>query len=206
MSGGGSQIDGGRELVDLRQREPLWGNLIGRLIDGVNRLAGNLSASPLGELPAPSPVNSTSVAGTLTNNVLTAPGEILHFVHTHNVPLNRGIQYLTEISANDPSFSAPHQIDTGSSRSGFVSLPTKDSSNNLVNYYLRVTAQYHGSAPSKPVVFGGLQGPTIINMGGTTQMTLLPSQAAGTATPGQGGKGLGPVVYRGPVGGPKRVL
>lgn len=206
MAKGGSQIDGGRELINLRMSNPLWGNLIGRLIDGVNRLAGNLAASPIGELPAPPPVNSTSVAGTLSSNVLTAPGEILHFVHTHNVPLNRGIQYLTEISANDPSFSNPHPIDTGSSRSGFVTLPTNDSSSTLVNYYLRVTAQYHGSAPSKPIVFGGLQGPTAIQMGGTTSMTLLPSQAAGTARPSQGGKGLGPVVYRGPVGGPKRVL
>lgn len=175
------------------------------MIDGLNRLATNIAASPIGELPPPPPVNFTSVKGTLSNNILTAPGEILHFVHTHNGPLNRGVQYMTEIDT-DPSFPSPHPIDTGASRSGFVHVPAKDDSGNPVGYYLRVIPQLHGSAPAKPTVFGGLQGPTKILMTGTTRMTLLPSQAAGTAKPGQGGQGLGAVVARGPVGGPKRVL
>jgi len=137
--------------------------------------------------------------------VLTAPGEILHFVHTHNVPLNRGIRYITEIDT-DPSFPSPHPVHETTSRSGFVHLPALNDSGVAVGYYLRVTAQYPGSKPTRPVVFGGLQGPTKILMTGTTQMTLLQSQAAGTAKPGQGGQGLGATRSRGQVGGPKRQL
>lgn len=202
----GVQFDGGRELALLRQQSPLVGTLLGRLIDGLNRLAGNVGASPNGELPPPSPVNSTTVAGTLVTNTLTAPGEILHWVHTHNVPINRNIQYITEVSANDPNFSAPHPIDTGSSRSGFVHLPANDSNGAAVTYYLRAVAQYPGSGPTKPTVYGGLGGPTGIRLTGATNMTLLTSQASGTAKPGQGGQGLGAVRSRGPVGGPKRLL
>jgi hypothetical protein len=201
----GTQLDGGRELVDMRQRDPLAGTLLQRIIDGINRLAINVGASAIGEAPPPAPVDSTTVAGTLANNVLTAPGEILHFVHIHNAPLNRGIRYITEIDT-DPSFPAPHPILETTSRSGFGYLPANDSSGTPTAYYLRVTAQYPGSAPTQPTVYGGLSGPTQILMTGSTNMTLLASQAAGTARPGQGGQGLGADRSRGPVGGPKRNL
>lgn len=202
----GTQLDGGRFLAKLRADDPLTGEMIQQVIDAINRLSINVSASPQGELPPPPPVDSTSVKGSLANNVLTAPGEILHFVHTHNVPLNRGIQYITEISPNDPYFTAPHPLDHGASRSGIIHLPANDDSGHLVSYYLRVVAQYHGSGPSQPTVFGGLKNPTAIQMTGSTNMSLLSSQAAGTARPGQGGQGIGAVRSRGPVGGPKRQL
>ena len=201
----GTQLDGTRELIDIRQRDPLTGNLFQRIIDAVNRLASNVGASPIGELPPPPPVESISVKGTLSNNILTAPGEILHFVHTHNAPLNRGIKYITEVDTS-PSFPAPHPILETTSRSGFVHLPANNDSSQAVAYYLRVTAQYPGSGPTRPTVYGGLQGPTQILMTGSTNMSLLPSQAGGTARPGQGGQGLGAVRSRGPVGGPKRQL
>ncbi len=202
---GGIQLDGTRELAIVRQNNPLLGNLLARVIDGINRLAGNVGASALGELPPPPQVDSTSVKGSLSGNVLTVPGEILHFVHTHNVPLNRNIQYTTEIDTT-PNFTAPHPFVISTSRSGAISLPTKDDNGDVVSYYLRVVPQYFGSKPAAPTVFGGLGGPTAIKMTGTTAMSLLASQAAGTAKPGQGGQGLGAVVSRGPVGGPKRVL
>lgn len=205
MANQGTEFDGGRELAILRQRDPLTGSLLQRFIDAVNRGLGRANVSVSGELPAPPPVDSISVKGTLSGNTLTAPGEFLHFVHTHNVPLNRGIRYITEIDT-DPNFPSPHQIADTTSRSGFVMLPTNNDTPALVNYYLRVTPQYHGSAPAKPTVFGGLQGPTAINMSGTTNATLLTSQSGGTAKPGQGGQGLGAVAVRGPVGGPKRNL
>ena len=175
------------------------------IVDAVNRLADNTGTSPIGELPPPAPVDSISVKGTLVNNVLTTPGEILHFVHTHNAPINRGIRYLTEIDT-DPSFPSPHQIKDTTSRSGFSHVPANDDLGHPIPYYLRVTAQYPGSGPTRPTVFGGLEGPTKILMTGATNMSLLPSQAAGTARPGQGGQGLGAVRSRGSVGGPKRNL
>lgn len=204
--GNGTQLDGGRELALLKDSAPLAASLIQRIIDAVNRTGVNAGVSPVGQLPPPPPVDATTVAGSYdaTSNTLTAPGEILHAVHTHNTPLQRGIQYVTEIDT-DPSFPAPHPINQSTSRSVFASLPSHDS-NGQLGYYLRVTPQYHGSAPQKPTVYGGLQGPTKIVMTGSTTMDLIPSQAAGTARPGQGGKGLGPVQARGPVGGPKRVF
>jgi hypothetical protein len=205
-SKGGTNFDGGRELAMIAQRDPLLGSLLDRMIRATNRGLHVASVSAQGELPAPPPVDSISVKGVLSNNVLTAPGELLHFVHTHNSPLSRGIRYITEIDT-DSNFPNPHQIDTGSSRSGFATLPTKlDDNSTPATYYLRVIAQYHGSAPSKPTVFGGLQGPTQIVMSGSTAATLLTSQLGGTARPGQGGQGLGKVQSRPPIGGPKRKL
>jgi len=202
---GGAQFDGGRELAIIQQRDPFLGSLIQKVIDAVNRTATNAGVSSLGELPPPPPVDSISVQGNLTDNVLTVPGEILHFVHTHNSPIERGIRYLTEIDT-DPNFSSPHVIHDTTSRSGFVHLPTNDNNINPITYYLRVTPQMPGSAPQKPTVYGGLQGATPILMTGGTNMSLLPSQAAGTARPGQGGQGLGRVQSRPSVGGPKRRL
>ena len=157
----------------------------------------------MGALPAPPPVDSTTVSGTLSGGTLTVNGEILHFTHTHNVPLQRNIQYVTEIDTS-PSFTNAHPISVSTSRSGFVHLPTKDSTGTQHTYYLRVTPQLFGSEPGKPTVYGGLQGPTPIQMTGSSQVDILPTQSGGTAKPGQGGLGLGPTVYRSPVGGPKR--
>src|SRR5690348_3172869 len=100
----GTHLDLGRQLAHVRQEDPLLGEALQHLQDAINRLSNNVAASPIGELPPPPEVDSISVKGTLASNVLTAPGEILHFVHTHNAPIDRNISYLTEISANDPSF------------------------------------------------------------------------------------------------------
>lgn len=203
--GQGVNLDGGRELTMVTQDHPLLGSLLRRVITAINTAARNASVSPISELPAPPPVDSTSVQGALSGSTITAPGEILHFVHTHNAPINRGLQYITEVSANDPNFSQPHQIDTGSSRSGFVHLPAKDSSGNAQTYYLRVTPQYHGSAPGEPTVLGGSVSPTKIVMTGSTQMDLLPSQGGGTAFPQQSGQGLGKVQQRSPTGAKRQL-
>jgi hypothetical protein len=203
----GSQLDGGRELEQLRQKDPLTGAFLQRMIDAINRLGTNAGVAAMGEAAAPDPVDSISVKGTLnqTTNTLTAPSEMLHWVHTHNVPLKRGIQYVTEIDT-DPNFPNPHPIDHGSSRSGFMNLPANGDDTTATSYYLRVTPQYPGSPPGKPTVFGGKTGPTKILLTGTTNMSLLSSQSGGTARPGQGAKGLGPVKARDPVGGPKRAF
>ena len=196
----GNELNGGRELTIIRNElHPMLGSLLDKIIDGVNRLARNVVASNTSaDLPAPDPVNSTEVKGVFdtTKNQVTCPGEILHFVHTHNSSIKRGIQYVTEISANDPNFTNPHPVDTGASRSGFVHLPANDDVGNPVPYYLRVTPQHQGSLPAKPTVYGTLSKPTTIWMTGITNMTLLTSQGAGTARPGQGGQALGKVSIR----------
>jgi hypothetical protein len=192
----------------VRQAHPLLGSLVGRIISALNRAGDNAGVAAMGENNAPPPVDSSAFSGSYdaTTNTLTVPGEILHGVHTHNVPLSRGIQYVTEY-ATDPAFTNPHPIDHGSSRTVHTTLPTYQSDGMTKHdYYVRVTAQYQGSAPSVPFVFGGEKGPTKINFGGTTALDLQTSQFGGTARPGQGGQGLGPVQARPAVGGPKRKL
>jgi hypothetical protein len=122
----------------------------------------------------------------------------------HNQEVNKGIHYFSEVDTS-PSFTNPHVIHHGTSRTGFLSLPTNNSSNVKQTYYLRSYAQYPGSDPSKPTVHGNLGGVIGIQMGGTSQTSLLPSTGSGTASPNgsQGGHGFGVVLTR-PAPGPKR--
>lgn len=206
MSQGSNQrLSGGRELDYIAQRDNYAGSLFARIIKAVNSLASNTAVAAVGKVPPPSPVDTISVKGTLANNVITCPGEILHFTLTHNSAIQKGIQYLSEWDTN-PNFSQPHVIDHGCSRTHTMTLPTfQDDGHTPNTYYLRSYAQYHGSDPSKRTVLGGLTNATQIVMSGKTALTPLPSTGSGTAAPNgqQGGKGLGTVLYR-PPQGPKR--
>lgn len=204
MFGKQSLLSGGRELARLTQQDSFNGALIQRIINAVNNLSKNVGVSTIGKLPPPPPIDSIQVNGTLSNGVLTCPSEHLHWTMTHNQAVQKGVQYITEI-ANEPNFLQPHVVDHGCSRSGFLHLPTKDNSNNPVTYYIRSYAQYHGSDPQKPTVFGGFNNPIQIQMTGTSQGSLLPSNGSGTAAPNgqQGGKGLGTLINRA-APGPKR--
>lgn len=91
----GARFDINRELAFLRGVNPFLDSALSKIVEAINRVATNVGASAVGELPPPPPVDSTAIQGTLVNNVLTVPGEILHFVHTHNAPLLRSIQYVT---------------------------------------------------------------------------------------------------------------
>jgi hypothetical protein len=208
MAGGNNQIlTGGRELTLLYQRSWAQGSLFARVINAINTLATNTSTSAIGKLPAPSPIEAINVSGgVLSHGIITCPSEILHLTLTHNAPIQKGIQYITEIST-EPNFLQPHVVDHGCSRSAFVPLPTQDASGNTQTYYLRSYAQYHGSDPCKPLTLGGLTGAIGIQMTGSSKTSLLPSTGSGTAqaTGQQGGKGLGIVLNR-PAPRPKRSL
>lgn len=197
MQGKLSQLEGGQELSVISQKDFNNGSILRKIIDAVNSLATNVGASAVGKLPPPPPVNSIQVQGTQSGNVITAPSEHLHFTLTHNGEVKKGIQYITEI-ATEPNFLAPHILDHGASRSGFIHLPSQTNEGIAQTYYLRSYAQYHGSDPAKPTVLGGLAGATQIKMTGTSKCTLLPSTGSGTASPAgtQGGKGLGDVLTR----------
>jgi hypothetical protein len=203
------KLIGGRELSTINQRDALAGSLFNRIISSVNSLAKNAAVAAVGKLSPPNPIDSVQVKGALdtATNTMHVSGEVLHLTVTHNQALQKGIQYIHEISENDPNFTAPHQIDHGCSRSGFIPLPTfKDDGVTPNVYYLRSIAQYHGSDPTVPTVFGGITGATKIIMGGISSSSLLPSQGSGTAKNGQqGGKGLGTVLNR-PAPGPQRNL
>ena len=206
MQGRNSILEGGQELTYVTQKDALHGSLLSRIIEAVNILAQNANVSAVGKLPPPAPVDSISVQGTPSGNVITSPSEHLHFTLTHNAEVHKGARYISEIDT-DPNFTQPHVVDHGASRSGFVHLPALDNDGNQQTYYLRSYVQYRGSDPSKPTVLGGLSGATAIQMTGTSKLSLLPSTGSGTASPTgtQGGKGLGDVLTR-PAPRPKRSL
>lgn len=204
MQGENAILDGGQELVMLTQKDPYLGTLLKKMISAVNTTAKNASVSAVGKVSPPHPIDTVGVSGALANNALSVNGEVLHLTITHNQELQKGVRYFTEIDTN-PNFTQPHVFDHGTSRSLFAHLPTKDANSSPITYYARSYAQYHGSDPCKPTVFGGLNGPTPITMGGTSQVSILPSTGSGTASGSgqQGGKGLGTVVSR-PGPQPKR--
>jgi hypothetical protein len=198
-------LEGGQELSTIAQKDFNHGSLLKRIIDAVNSLALNVGASAVGKLPPPAPIDSIQVAGTQTGNVIKVSNELLHLTLTHNSELQKGVQYIHEIST-DPNFSNPHVVDAGSSRSLFLHLPSIQSDGVTPQiYYHRAYPQYHGSDPQKPTVLGGLANPTQIVLTGTTAASLLTSTGSGTASPQQGGRGLGTVLNR-PAPGPKRSL
>jgi hypothetical protein len=204
MQGKAAQLEGGQELTKVQQKDFDNGNLLNRIIEAVNNLARNVGAAAVGKVDPPPPIQSVQVQGVQAGNTLTCPSEILHLTVNHTQEINKGIQYIHEIST-EPNFLAPHQFDCGCARSLFVHLPAQDNDGKPQVYYHRVLAQYPGSDPQKPTVFGGLANPTKIVMTGTSKTTLLSSTGSGTASPQgtQGGHGLGKVLTR-PAPGPKR--
>ncbi len=199
MQGENQQLQGGQELSYIAQKDAYAGTLFGRLIQAVNTLAKNAGVAAVGKVSPPPPVDSISVSGNApSNGILTVPNsEVLHWTIQHNQEVHKGVHYFSEIDTS-PSFTNPHVIHHGTSRTGFLSLPTKNSSNVQQTYYLRSYAQYPGSDPAKPTVLGGSSGAIGIRMGGTSQTSLLPSTGSGTAAANgsQGGHGFGVVLTR----------
>src|ERR1700675_457714 len=207
-----ARLTGGRELNYVSQKDAYVGTLFQRIIHAVNQLASNSAVAAVGKLSPPSPIDSIQVKGVQVGNVITVPGETLHFTLTHNAPIQKGIQYVSEWDTN-PNFTQPHVIDHGASRTHTMVLPTFQDDGTTPNaYYLRSYSQYHGSDPSKITVLGGLANATKIVMSGVagvnaTSMIPLPSTGSGTAAPNgqKGGSGLGKVLNR-PPQQPKRLL
>ena len=205
MKGSTAQLDGGQELAGLSQNNPYLYTLLRRMIDGINTAASAAGVSAVGNVTPPPSPDTVTVQGTLADNVITCPSEILHWTITHNQAVNKGIRYFSEVDT-DPNVPQPHVIDHGPGKTGFLTLPTfQNDGATQQTYYLRSYAQYTGSDPSKPTVVGGLKGATLIRMTGTSATTLLSSTGSGTAstTGQQGGAGLGKVQSR-PKPGPKR--
>jgi hypothetical protein len=198
------QLQGGQELSVVNQKDAYSGSLFGRVIDAINQLAKNAGVAAVGKVAPPPPINSINVQGAISNGILTAPSEILHWTIQHNQPVQKGIRYFSEIDTS-PSFTNPHVVDHGTSRSAFLTLPKMDNAGTTHTYYLRSYAQMPGSDPVSPTVHGGLSGAIGIQMTGTSKTSILPSTGSGTAAANgsQGGHGLGIVLDRTAIG-PKR--
>ena len=187
---GNSALDGGSFLPTIQNENKYIGGMFKRVIAYVNGLAASSANSGSGEIAPPPPLAGLQVA---------TGGEQVHVAINHPGAVQRGLQYFTEIGVNDPSFGKPLVVDHGASRTShpFV-LPTKDSGGNMITYYLRSYAQYHGSKRSEYAYWGTQGSPTGVQLSGTTQMTPLASKGSGTASNdgSQGGQGLGDSLYR----------
>jgi hypothetical protein len=215
MNGENQNFQGGREINYLAQKDTYLGSFCSRVVDAINQLAVNAGVTAVGKTSPPPKIDSIQVQGTQVGDTVTCPSEILHHTLTHNQSIGKGISYFSEIDTT-PSFTQPHVISHGTSRSSFLTLPTYESATDQSNsvkatYYLRSYAQMPGSDPCAPTVLGNLGGPTKIQMtpptGSTgSAMALLSSTGSGTAQSSgqQGGQGLGTVLRR-PTTQPKRL-
>lgn len=181
----GGQLDGGQFLNELSLSNPKLARLIQDVIDGVNRTATNAGVSATGEVSPPKAPDAVTVK---------VAGEMMHVSISHSGPVERGVQYFTEIHTS-PSFGQPIVSHPGTSRTPPpFPLPTyPDGGGSKTNYYVRAYVQNPGGPPSPVTVAGGVGSPTAFNMNGSTQMTLLASHGSGTApnTGQSAGQGLG---------------
>jgi hypothetical protein len=181
-------LDLGNLIDRISVKDPYSAIVLQKIADGVNNLAINSANNPSGFATPPPRLEGI--------NVKAASG-LVHIVLTHNAPIQKGIQYLTEADTN-PAFPQPHVIDHGASRSAFVTLPAKNDGGDAQSWYFRSYAQYPGSKPTTPIVLGGSTTPTPVSVGGSTQLTPLASTGSGTASNNgqQGGQGLGVNLFR----------
>jgi hypothetical protein len=176
-------LTGGRALTKWIQQNSTQGSLLQKIINGVNTLASNTASSAVGRLPPPPPIQGLNV---------TVGGEYAHITINHNAPIQQGIHYFVEV-ANNSSFIGAHPISYGTSRTRDpIHLAPLDSTGAAQSWYARGFAQYPGSDPSAPVVYGGSE-PTAITTTGSTRLTWNPSTGSGTAanTGGQTAWGFG---------------
>lgn len=164
-------LSGGRALTKITQRDPLLGTLLQKIIEGTNTVASNTASSAVGRITAPPPINGLNVK---------VAGEYAHVTIDHSGDIQQGVHYFVE-AANNENFAGAHPIHFGTSRTRDpIHLAAKDSDGNAQKWYLRGYAQYPGSDPSQPVVYGGAS-PTPISTTGTTQLSWNPSTGSGTA-------------------------
>lgn len=165
-------LNGGRALSKWIQEDSAKGLLLQKVITGLNSLGFNIGASPVGRIAPPPPIQGLNV---------TTGGEYAHITINHNAAIRQGVNYFVEV-ANNKEFIGAHPIHYGTSRTRDpIHLAPLDGDGNPQNWFARGFAQYPGSDPSKPVVFGG-SSPTPITTTGTTQLSWNPSTGSGTAS------------------------
>ncbi len=168
-------LSGGRALTQWIQQDATQGSLLQKIIDGINALAENTATSATGKIPAPPSPNSINV---------TTPGGFMQVTVNHAAEIQKGIQYITHVST-DPQFLQPIIVDHGSSRSPApFSLPVTDHTGATIPYYVRTLAQYQGSDPSTPTVFGGTS-PTPVTLNGSTNLLQTGTGSGTGSTTGQ---------------------
>lgn len=182
-------LDIGTFLNEVRaeaQKTPVFARMalmFQKMTDAINQGNAAAGVDPTGHIQPPSPPQNISVK---------AASGLVHVTLTDNSQRSRSLNYFLEHDTT-PSFSNPHVVHLVASRGTFLNLPAKDDNNNPQSWYFRAYSQYPGSAQrSDHIIFGGAIAPTPVSVGGTTQLTPLPSTGSGTAsTNGQQKQGEG---------------
>jgi hypothetical protein len=192
-----ADLRGGQLLSDIENQFPKLGIFLrSKVLPAINTIGRNAAVAPVGQIAAPAAPGSVNVK---------VAGEIAHVTIDDPSAVQRGGQYHVELATN-PQFSQPHVEHLGSSRGRFINLPTNADDGTPHTWYARAYSQYPGSQPGAFTYHGGDE-PAGFTMGGTTNMTPLPSTGSGTASSDgqQGGSGLGKVLLR-PAPAPKRLV
>lgn len=167
---------GGRDLLSQIENEnPKLGIFLRQhLIPAIETTAFHAGVSPTGNVAAPDPPSSVNVA---------VAGELMQVTVDHHAPVDKNVHYVYSIATNPQMSGAQIEIKPATRAPAHFSLPTKDGGGTNHNYYVAVQAQYPGSPPSEATYHGGVT-PVAVNMGGTTQLDIMPGTGSGTAQNG----------------------
>lgn len=173
-----STIGGEDLLAQIESENPKLGQYLRYHIKAIDSLSQNIGAQPNGFVSPPDAPQGLVINKQGPENV--------QFTVQHTSPVQKGIEYFTEI-ATTPSFAGARVEHHGTSRSPVSTLwlPTKNAGGATHNYVARSYAQMPGGQRSgySPVV--------AFTMTGTTEADHTPSTGSGTAAangsqPGQG--------------------
>lgn len=140
--------------------------------DAINNVGAQVNAAPVGSTDAPPQISAVTV--------VPKGGGVHQVTIQDNNPVNRGISYFAEYSA-DPNFSTFTTVPMGPSRQMDVPAGT-----GALNW--RVYSAYPTSAPSDPIYHAGAVNSTgatanaaagIAGTGSGTEPSLQPQGAAG---------------------------
>jgi hypothetical protein len=149
---------------------------VGQIEDAINALGKQLGTSPHGTFPTPKPIANISV--TAANG--QANIQIIDPEQASN-PSAKVISYFVEC-ATDPQFdNIVHSEHFGPFRNKNIFLGGQ-------TVYFRAYSQFHGSAPSKIVYFGG-SNPIAVACGGAAPPTQQAYQGSGGSSGGGAGYG-----------------
>lgn len=172
--------------TDWGQIAPRLKPLFEKIRDGINQAASAAGVDATSHLQQPNPPAKLDIK---------VAGELAHVAITDNSDRTRSRHYFVEYS-NNTSFSNAYVEHMGVSRNKVLNLPTNDDNGSPHNWYFRTYSMEPGSTKASPKVYHGQAlAPTPVVMGGTTNLSLLPSTGAGTA-PSNGqraGQGYGTV-------------
>lgn len=182
-------FSGGEFLNRIRLQNADLGQLFDQLINHLNNQSMHAQIDGSGKIEPPAAIDNVNVS--IGNG-------LVHVTHDHNSAINKNIHYFTEYSTDGQV--SWHVVPHGPSRETTIALPATDTAEepNTYNYIFRGYAQYPGSDPSPPTYFGGSSTPTVVNVGGTSALELLPATGSGTgvANGQQGGVGFGKAIQR----------